>query len=48
MGRRENDMNLREELAAKGASDAMLSSKTLKMVEAIMAEDIGVVSETAN
>ena len=41
-------MNLKEAMAAKGASDAMLNSKTLKMAEAIMAEDAGVVSETAN
>ena len=44
----ENKMNLKEAMAAKGANDAMLSSKTLKMAEAIMAEDAGVVSETAN
>lgn len=41
-------MNLKEAMVAKGASDAMLSSKTLKMAETIMAEDAGVVSETAN
>ena len=41
-------MNLKEAMAAKGANDAMLSSKTLKMAEAIIAEDAGIVSETAN
>ena len=41
-------MNLKEAMAVKGANDAMLNSKTLKMVEAIMAEDAGVVPETVN
>ena len=41
-------MNLKERMIEMGASDAQINSKTLAMIESIIAEDAGVVSETAN
>ncbi len=40
-------MNLREALRAKGASEAQLKSSTFAMAEAAIAEDVGLISDTA-